>query len=379
MSVISRNPFDLLADGDSPAPAPAPAAAKSTSTPAAKPARDIPGSKAPQQKSDDKPSSGAGRGRGGYYNRGGPRNVLKSNADKPTPESEVTIVEPEQGFDGERRAPSKNERGQARPRGHGEGAGRGRATRTRGRGSYGGPAGPGFTGGERRNDGRRSAHALPDSDKKIAQGWGADDGKAELTAEVEGAVDATKELAEPQTPAAEGDAAGWGAEVDTTGAKVDGAAAGAEEAAKPVEEEDNTKSYEEYLAERTKAALGSGLGRLEGRQVEGTSDFVGSALKKEEDKSFFGGSKKDKADAAAEKAKKEKKEKVFLEVEGRFAPPSRGDRPERGGRGGRGGFRGGNDRPARGGAGRGGRGGNRNAGNAPAVAVDDATAFPALS
>jgi plasminogen activator inhibitor 1 RNA-binding protein len=91
-----------------------------------------------------------------------------------------------------------------------------------------------------------------------------------------------------------------------------------------------------------------------------------------------------KEKAAAAKKEKERKEKVFLEVEGKFAPPSRGEGREgaagRGGRGGRGGFRGdrgGSDRP-RGGAPRGGRGGARNNASSAPVAVNDESAFPAL-
>lgn len=72
---------------------------------------------------------------------------------------------------------------------------------------------------------------------------------------------------------------------------------------------------------------------------------------------------------------KTKKEKVFLEFEGRFPPPSTGER--RGGRGsdrGRGAPRNQGDRPGRGAAApRGGRGG-RSAG----PAVPDESAFPAL-
>lgn len=355
--VISRNPFDLLGEGgETPAaPAPAPKA-----TPAApKAAREVPGSKAPAN--NNKSSDATRGGRAGYYPRGGARNVLKGDKSKPATDAETTTVDPESGFEGERRAPGKNERGQARPRGHGEGSGRGRATRTpRGRGGQAG----GLNGGERRNDGRRSAHAHPDSEKRVASGWGAEDGTAELTAEVEGAVDANKEAAEPQTPTGETAPA-----VEETAAEK-----------KPEEEEDNTKSYEEYLAER-KAAQKAELGKLEGRTVEGTSDFVGSVFQRKEEEEFFSGPKKEKA--AAAKKEKERKEKVFLEVEGKFAPPSRGEGREggRGGaRGGRGGFRGdrGSDRPrgaARGGA----RGGARNANsNGPTPSVTDESAFPAL-
>lgn len=363
--VISRNPFDLLGDdGETPRQVAAPKAAPAA---APKAVREVPGSKTPANNSNNNKTDSANRGgRAGYYNRGGPRNVLKGEGKtKPATDAEVTTVDPESGFEGERRAPGKNERGQARPRGHGEGSGRGRATRTRGRGQA---PGAGYQGGERRNDGRRSAHALPDTEKRVASGWGAEDGAAELTAEVEGATDATKEAAEPQTPS------GWEVSAEATPA-----AAEQEAEKKPEEEEDNTKSYEEYLAER-QAAKDAKLGKLEGRQVDGTSEFVGSVFQKQEEE-FFSGAKKEKA--AAAKKEKERKEKVFLEVEGKFAPPSRGEPREggRGGRGGRGGFRGdrGSDRAPRGGASRGGRGGARNnASSAPAVAVNDESAFPAL-
>ncbi|KAJ9121651.1 hypothetical protein QFC22_002271 [Naganishia vaughanmartiniae] len=75
-----------------------------------------------------------------------------------------------------------------------------------------------------------------------------------------------------------------------------------------------------------------------------------------------------------------KKEKIFIEHEGRFAPPSSGERGERterrgGARGGRGGARGG-DRPSRGAARGAARGGNTQR-QAP-IAVNDDKAFPAL-
>lgn len=336
MSVISRNPFDLLGDDGSEAPAvKTPVPAKKAEAP--KPAREVPGSKAPQQ---------ANRGRGGYYSRGAPRNVLKSNSDKT---ADVEATDPESGFEGERRAPGRNG-----PRGHGE-RGRGRAPRApRGRGAA--PVSGGHT-ADRKSDGRKSAHALPDSEKRVASGWGADEGKAELAAEVEGAVDANKEAAAPDTDA------------PTT------PAADAPAAEKKVEEEeDNTKSYEEYLAEKAKQA--SAFGQLEGRQVEGTSDFVGSALKKsaEPEDPFFSGLKKEKVQAP-KKETSTKKEKIYLEHEGRFAPVSTGERRggARGGRGGNRGDRG--ERPARGTA-RGGRGGNASR-QAP-IPVDDDKAFPAL-
>lgn len=358
MSVISKNPFDLLGDGDAPAAAPAPKAAAAPAP--AKTQRDIPGSK---PKSDDKPA-GARGGRGGYPARGGPRNVLKG--DKPKP-AEDNAVDPEPGFEGERIANSKTARTPRAPRE--KGARGGKAGRGRGQ-----APGAGYQGGDRKNDPRRSAHAVPDTEKRIASGWGAEEGTAELTAEVEGATDAAKETAQTgtETPAAgEWDSAPSGPAADEWDAAP---AAEGEAEKKPEEEVDNSKSYEEYLAER-EATKNAQLGKLEGRTVEGSDELTGSAFKRAEEE-FFGGVKKEKASAAKTK---ERKEKVFIEVEGKFAPPSRGDRDgaPRGGRGGRGGFRGGDrgsDRP------RGGRGGNRNtnSNSAPAVSVNDESAFPAL-
>jgi plasminogen activator inhibitor 1 RNA-binding protein len=183
------------------------------------------------------------------------------------------------------------------------------------------------------------------------------------------------------------------------------AATAAAAESKPEEEEDNTKSYEEYLAERAQAALALNIGKLEARKVEGDSELVGAALTKPEEEEFYTAASKvsyaqslrfSRRDAhfllprralnqektKAEKAKAPKKEKVFIEVEGRFPPPSTGER--RGGRGGaaRGGDRGRGaprntgDRPARGGAARGGRGAGPRA--AAPVAVNDESAFPAL-
>lgn len=365
MSVVSRNPFDLLGEGaeSQPAVASQPKTA-APPKPAAASAREVPGSKPPRGRGG---AEGAARGsRGGYYSRGGPRNVLKTDSSA----AETSATDPEAGFEGERRAPS---RGQGVPRGQGEGRGRGRATRTRGgRGGAAGGKDAGLSGaaGERRQDGRKSAHALPDSEKRVASGWGPEEGTAELTAEVEGAKDATEEAAVPQTPAVE----------VAPEAKTEQAPAVAEQ--KPEEEEDNTKSYEEYLAERAQAALHLNIGKLEGRKVEGTSELVGSALTKQQEEEWYSGANKEKAKAEKSKASS-KKEKVFIEFEGKFPPPSTGER--RGGRGGaRGGDRGGDrgrgaprnvgDRPFRG-AGRGGRGGAQ---AAPAVAVNDKSAFPAL-
>ncbi len=128
MSVVSRNPFDLLGgqfqgptaiagtpkaepslprlsidDGSEPAvtsqpktttPAkPAAAAATAAAAP-----REIPGSKPPRGRGGDAAAARGTRG-GQYYSRGGPRNVIKGEGQA----AEVSAVEPESGFEGERR------------------------------------------------------------------------------------------------------------------------------------------------------------------------------------------------------------------------------------------------------------------------------------
>jgi plasminogen activator inhibitor 1 RNA-binding protein len=303
--------------------------------------REVPGSKPPRGRGGDATAARGARG-GQYYARGGPRNVIKTEGQA----AEVIAVEPETGFEGERRgqwkwfriaqepvtesqnrpcftAPS---RGQGAPRG--EGRGRGRATRARG-GRGGAAGGEGrkdgaYTGGERRHDGRKSAHALPDTEKRVASGWGAEEGTAELvgecppapslpwfvdhspfiTAEVEGANDASEESATPQTPAAEGSVSESGSMFASLSMLIDSLVRQAEEV-KPAaeeavtgqhkteeEEEDNTKSYEEYLAERAQAALNLNIGKLEGRKVEGTSEIVGAALQKPEEEEWYQGANK---------------------------------------------------------------------------------------
>ncbi len=61
---------------------------------------------------------------------------------------------------------------------------------------------------------------------------------------------------------------------------------------KPEEEEDNTKSYEEYLAEQAQSALNLNIGKLEGRKVEGTTEIVGAALQKQDEEEWYQGANK---------------------------------------------------------------------------------------
>jgi plasminogen activator inhibitor 1 RNA-binding protein len=134
------------------------------------------------------------------------------------------------------------------------------------------------------------------------------------------------------------------------------------------EEEDNTLTLDQYLAQQKEKEIAA-LPKLETRKAnEGTeNDWDGvTRLEKGEGEAYFSGKTK-----TVPKVRAEKKEKVFLEIDAHF------ERPARGGRG-RGGDRG--EGRSRGGRGRGGRG--RGAANGTAtgtVNVDDETAFPSLS
>jgi len=277
------------------------------------------------------------------------------------------------GFEGER---GRDDRGTGFQRG-----GRG----GRGRGERGSGRGRGAGGARTARPDRRSATGITDSDKKEHQGWGGDDGKRELEAEnaAEGDAAAEKAAAVDGEAAPAADAEGDAANGDKK------AEAPAAAPAAPVEEEDNSKSYEEYLAERKAAGRGilENLTGASGRKAnEGSDDSQwkdGVLLEKTEGDAYFEGKQKEK-----NVKQKQRKEKNLLEVE--FAAPPRTDsgrgeggrgrgRGERGtGRGGRGGDRGS-------GRGRGApRGGNASAprggrGAANGVNVDDSAAFPSLS
>lgn len=379
MSVVSKNPFDLLGDdGEQSSPAPAKSTPAAAATAGAKKApnaaegtvsRNVPG------------AAGGNRGgnRGGRYpSRGGPRNVARGGEDKGprntgpdaatgTPEG----LEGPGGFDGERvpapkrahNGPDKHTKG---PRGEGRVNTSG-GHRSRPAGGARGAKTPAF-GGERRQYERRSG-TNPDSQKKVEQGWGSNEGQAELTAEVEGEKDAQGEETVPGTPAAE-DASGWGA-TDAPAAEGEKT----EEAAAEAEPEEVQKSYDDFLAE--KAASAFAFGKKEGRQVTGET-LEGKAFVREGIDEFFTG--KDKA--SAPKTKAAKKEKVYIEVDGQFATPAgrpprenRENRGERGGRGGRGRGEGRGRGGNRGGQ-RGGFGGARS--NGPSANISDEKAFPAL-
>jgi len=371
MSVISRNPFDLLGDdGDSPAPV---KTQPKTETPAAAPARAVPGStpaggnNTGSNRGGRYPNRG-GRGRGGatsgQQRDDGPRNTAQVSGS-----GDIEGFETPGGFDGERVNPPKRAHhgpdrhtrtANDQPRisgGHTSSREGGRGGR--GRGGSKTPAG----GGERRVYERRSG-GLPDSQKKVDLGWGANEGTAELTAEVEGEKDAQAEEAAPGTPAPE--------------EETPAADATAAEPAAEAEPEEVQKSFDQFLAERAQSALGDGLGKKEGRTVN-TETLEGKAFVREAIDDFFSG----KTEKTV-KAKAPKKEKVYIEFDGQFATPPGGGAGGRGGRGGdrgstRGGGRGRGEGRGRGGprGGAGARGGARSA-QPQGINPSDDKAFPSL-
>ncbi|KAH9082157.1 hypothetical protein EDB83DRAFT_2336794 [Lactarius deliciosus] len=302
MSVASANPFALLLEEDSRPGSPAPA--KKNDTPTSQTARNA-------AKSTTKgPASRGGR----YYARGG----------KPLRDSTQ---------DNQEEAPAGDESAKKRD---GEGRGRGR-----GRGRAGGGRGEGRGGRGGRQFDRHSGTGKTDSDKKIHQSWGGDEGDAERKAEEAGTTDAQAEGAAASTD-------DWGAST-------------------------NTISYDQYLAQLKETAAAS-IPKLEGvREAnEGADNVWGDVTehkKNEDDVAYFVGKSK-----TTTKARAEKKEKVYIEIDARFERPSRGGR-------GRGGERGrGAERERGRGSGRvGGTRGGRANGAGGAVNVDDETAFPSLS
>ncbi|KAG5648029.1 hypothetical protein DXG03_007064 [Asterophora parasitica] len=333
MSVATKNPFALLdAEGASRPASPAPAAAQAPPAPPA-PAR-----------GNQKPRGGPAARGGKYYARGGANKPAQKDANP----NQNGVEEPVAG-EGQRRFEN------------------------RGRGGRGGARGA-PRGGRRPFD-KHSQTGKIDSDKKIQQSWGGADGNTELKNEQEGVVDAAaegNEWAADSAPAAE-----WGtpaaAEGDTAPAAAEGEKAeGRPRREREPEEEDNTLTLDQYLAQQKEKEsaipkLESTRQANEGADVNIWKDVV--ALEKGEEDAYFVGKTK-----STPKARAKKEEKVFLEIEARFERPDRGGR----GRGGRGGDRGG-DRARGAGRGRGGARAPRQANNAPVVNVDDQTAFPSLS
>ncbi|GAA6001851.1 hypothetical protein JCM10207_002350 [Rhodosporidiobolus poonsookiae] len=318
MSVFSANSFAALGDGDDFAPAPAApkAAPAPAAAPAAKPAQ--------QQQRNNQQRTGARRA---------PQGDRTVNADVPAGEG------------------AKEDRAKNFARGGGRGGRgpRGPGANPRGNtGTYLGGNRPRRENGGGRPFDRQSQTGRVDSEKAEAAGWGAEEGKKELEAEQQGDADAKAE-----TPA-------------------EGAATPVREA--PIEEEDNTQTYEEYLAEQAAkklaiADLPEARKANDGEDADFFKNAKVVAKKGEAEEEWLFGTPK----AASGKAKKEQKGKQLLEVEFRSAPRPRRDEREstRGGR------------PSRGrgeGRGRGGaRGGAPRAPKAQAPAVPDASAFPALA
>ncbi|KDR85034.1 hypothetical protein GALMADRAFT_312933 [Galerina marginata CBS 339.88] len=349
MSVATRNPFAILDDDEAPS---APAVQKQEPTPAAAPA-----TRGTAQKSRGGPAARGGK----YYARGG----------KPPSKDAAPVTEEAEGqkkFEGRD--------GREGGRGRGDRGGRG--------GGRGGPRGRG------RPFDRHSQTGKTDSDKKIHQSWGGDDGNTEFKAEQAATADASAEATSNEWGADPAAAADWGgAPAEATAdawatPAADAAAAPAEGEAKPEgrprrerepEEEDNTLTLDQYLAQQKEKD--TAVPKLEGTRKanDGADDIWKDAVaiaKNEEEEAYFVGKGK-----SAPKARTKKEEKVYLEIDARFERPDRGGR----GRGGRGGDRGGDrgDR-GRGGRARGGgaRGGRPNNG-ATVVNVDDQSAFPSLS
>ncbi|KAI5200722.1 hypothetical protein E4T39_05566 [Aureobasidium subglaciale] len=218
-----------------------------------------------------------------------------------------------------------------RPRGDNEGRG--------GRGGRGGPRGAGGRNPRAGDKHDRTGHAgSNDHAKQAGAAWGHETGNAELNDEKAALADAKAEEAKE------------GIVADATPVDAEGAAAQEVPA-----EEDNVKSYEQYLAEQLekKAAL---AGNFEARKPN-----EGASKKFPEGKAFERDANENYVAPSAGKAKKQKerKDKNLLDIDQAWKEEQSQtqDSGFRGGRGGaRGGARGG-DRP-RGGP-RGGRGGPR--------------------
>ncbi|KAF8237810.1 hypothetical protein L208DRAFT_1457127, partial [Tricholoma matsutake] len=337
------------------------------SSPAPAPAVEVPAPPPANARGNQKQRGGPAARGGKYYSRGG--------ANKSTPKdanlNQNGVVEEPVASEGQRRS---------------DGRGRGRGAR-----------GSGPQRGGRRPFDRHSQTGKTDSDKKLHQSWGGDDGNAELKTEQAATNDAAAEGAGTNdwsvdsapaeawgSPAATPTADAWGTPETAPGADAWSApvadTTAPPEADKPEgrprrerepEEEDNTLTLEQYLAQQKEKEsvipkLEATRKANEGADANIWKDVV--PLQKEDEDAYFVGKIK-----TAPKARAKKEEKVFLEIEARFERPDRG----RGGRGrgDRGGDRG-RDR-GRGGRGRGARGGRQNANSA--VDVNDAAAFPSLS
>ena len=172
------------------------------------------------------------------------------------------------------------------------------------------------------------------------------------------------------------------------------------EPVKEPEEEDNTQTYDEWMASQKKLDVPTDVRKPDQSKWEGTTSLLTKKARTLDDALFGESTAQKTKSSSSTTAKKSAPKKVVLEIEQRFTPirsgrggdrggrggfrgtGDRGDRPERGERGGRG--RGEGDRPRgrgrgedRGGRGRGGSTrGSRGGGQT--IDVADTTAFPAL-
>jgi len=358
----SRNPFALLADdgGSDVESSPLPKQTKPIQVDAAPPA------KGPAK-------SGSINNATTRRNIPGQTTVRPQKEAKELPASDAPAGSQGQ-FEGER---GRDDRGTGFGRGRGRGAARGERGADRGRGGRGG------RGGRSERPDRRSATGITDSAKQEHQSWGGDDGKRELENETAGVSDANAEKTEAgaATPTTDAPAA---ATTETAA----GTEAAATTPAAPVEEEDNSKTYEEYLKERQ--AAGKSFAPLEGRKAnEGQDesqwkDGVAITKPSKDEENFYVGQQKERA---AKAAKEPKAKKQLLEVEFQAPRIDRGQRTERGGARGSGRGRGeggrgrgegrGRGAPRGGAASRGGR--TNGSSNGAAINPDDNTAFPSLS
>jgi len=326
----------------------------------------------PNQKSRGGPAARGGK----YYARGG---KPSSPGDEPAAAAAAAVDDSQRKFGGAR-------------------DGRGRGARGRGRG--------GENRGGRRPYDKHSQTGKTDSDKKVHQGWGGDDGNAEFNTEQAATVDAAVESnandwnagptvaaadpaldwagtgatdtsADPWGPTASTTADDWAVTSDPVPAPTadNGKPEGRPRRDREPEEEDNTLTLSQYLAQQKEKE--SAIPKLENTRKanEGASDDLWKDAvplsKNEEDGAYFVGKSK-----SAPKARPKKEDKVYLEIDARF------ERPERSGRGRGRGDRAG-DRADRGRGDRGRRGAPRGGGGrqngAAVVNVDDQAAFPSLT
>ena len=125
-----------------------------------------------------------------------------------------------------------------------------------------------------------------DSDKKLHQGWGGDDGPTEAAVEAQGAADAVAEVATNDWAGTPANDDGWGApsaDAAAPAAPEEGDANGdAKKGFRARDEEDeNLKTLDEYLASQN-TGLTELVPKLEGRKANDGAD----------DDSLFKGAKK---------------------------------------------------------------------------------------